>query len=398
MKALTWQGIQDVRVLEVPEPTVQDPTDAIVRVTSTAICGSDLHLYKVLAPYLTEGDILGHEFMGVVEEVGSAVQDLAPGDRVVVPFNISCGHCFMCDRGLFAQCETTQNREQDKGASLFGYTSLYGAVPGGQAELVRVPHADFGPVKLPEDPPDERFLYLSDILPTAWQGVVYADVPQDGTLAVLGLGPVGQLAVRGALHRGVSRVIGVDLVPERLALAREQGIDVVDINDVGDVAAALKDLTDGRGPDSVLEAVGMEAHGNPIAEKVIGAAARLPKPISQAATEKFGIDRLAALDTAFEAVRRGGTVSISGVYGGMADPFPMMTIFDKGVTLRMGQCHVRRWTDELLAILEEPNDVFGVESLATHHAPLDEAAEMYDVFQRKADGCVKVVLRPGGGS
>ncbi|KYH44438.1 zinc-dependent alcohol dehydrogenase [Branchiibius sp. NY16-3462-2] len=398
MKALTWQGIEDVRVIEVPEPTLQEPTDAIVRVTSTAICGSDLHLYKVLAPYLTKGDILGHEFMGVVEQVGSAVQNLAPGDRVVVPFNISCGHCFMCERGLFAQCETTQNVEQDKGASLFGYTSLYGAVPGGQAELVRVPHADFGPVKLPADPPDERFLYLSDILPTAWQAVVYADVPQDGTLAVVGLGPVGQLAVRSALRRGVKRVIGVDLVPERLALAREWGVEVVDINETDDAAAALKDLTEGRGPDCVVEAVGMEAHGNPVAEKLIGAASRLPSPVSKAATERFGIDRLAALDTAFDAVRRGGTVSISGVYGGMADPFPMMTIFDKGLTLRMGQCHVRRWTDELLEILGDERDTLGVESLATHHAPLEDAAEMYDIFQRKAEGCVKVVLRPGGAS
>ena len=398
MKALTWHGIQDVRVIEVPEPTLQDPTDAIVRVTSTAICGSDLHLYKVLAPYLKKGDILGHEFMGVVEQVGSAVQNLAPGDRVVVPFNISCGHCFMCERGLFAQCETTQNVDQDKGASLFGYTSLYGAVPGGQAELVRVPHADFGPVKLPGDAPDERFLYLSDILPTAWQAVVYADVPQDGTLAVVGLGPVGQLAVRSALHRGVRRVIGVDLVPERLALAREWGVEVVDLTETDDAAAALKDLTDGRGPDSVVEAVGMEAHGNPVAEKLIGATSRLPSPISRAATERFGIDRLAALDTAFEAVRRGGTVSISGVYGGMADPFPMMTIFDKGLTLRMGQCHVRRWTDELFEVLSGEQDIFGVESLATDHAPLEDAAEMYDIFQRKADGCVKVVLRPGGAS
>lgn len=394
MRALTWHGIEDVRVTEVPDPQLQDPTDAIVRVTSTAICGSDLHLYKVLAPYLSEGDVLGHEFMGVVEQVGSAVQNLSPGDRVVVPFNISCGHCFMCDRKLFAQCETTQNTEQGKGASLFGYTSLYGAVPGGQAELVRVPHADFGPVKLPAEGPDERFLYLSDILPTAWQGVVYADVPEDGTLAVVGLGPVGQLAVRSALHRGVRRVIGLDLVPERLALAKDWGVEVVDVSEVDDAASVLKEMTDGRGPDSVLEAVGMEAHGSPIAEKVVGAASRLPKPLSQAATEKFGIDRLAALDTAFDAVRRGGTVSISGVYGGMADPFPMMTLFDKGATLRMGQCHVRQWTDELLDLLAAEDDTLGVESLATHHVPLEDAAEMYGVFQRKEDGCVKVVLQP----
>jgi len=394
MKALTWQGLNRVEITEVPDPVIEQPTDAVVRVTSTAICGSDLHLYGVLAPYLTPGDILGHEFMGVVEEVGSAVADLAVGDRVVVPFNISCGRCWMCERGLFAQCETTQNREQGKGASLFGYTSLYGAVPGGQAERVRVPHADFGPVKVPAEGEDERFLYLSDILPTAWQGVDYADVPDGGSLAVLGLGPVGQLAVRAAHHRGITDVIGVDLVPERLAAARAAGARTVDLSEVDDVPGALRELTDGRGPDSVLEAVGMEAHGNPIVEKVIGVASRLPKPVARAAIERVGIDRLDALMTAFEAVRRGGTVSISGVYGGMADPMPMMTMFDKGLTLRMGQCHVKQWTEELLAIASEADDVLGLETLATHRVPLEQAPEMYETFQKKADGCLKVVLKP----
>ncbi|HET7397835.1 MAG TPA: zinc-dependent alcohol dehydrogenase [Intrasporangium sp.] len=394
MKALTWHGINDVRIAEVPDPRIEQPTDAVVRVTSTAICGSDLHLYGVLAPYLTPGDVLGHEFMGIVEEVGAAVGNLAVGDRVVVPFNISCGNCWMCERGLFAQCETTQNREQGKGASLFGYTSLYGAVPGGQAERVRVPHADFGPVRLPAELPDERFLYLSDILPTAWQGVEYAAVPEGGSLAVFGLGPVGQLAVRAARHRGVDDVIGVDLVPDRLELARRSGARTVDLTEVTDVAAELRAMTDGRGPDSVLEAVGMEAHGNPLAEKAIGLAKRLPGPIARAAIEKAGIDRLDALHTAIASVRRGGTVSISGVYGGMADPMPMMDLFDKGIQLRMGQCHVRRWTDELLAIASQPDDVLGLESLATHHVPLDEAPEMYRVFRDKEDHCLKVVLTP----
>jgi threonine dehydrogenase-like Zn-dependent dehydrogenase len=394
MKALTWQGLNRVEITEVPDPVIEQPTDAVVRVTSTAICGSDLHLYGVLAPYLKPGDILGHEFMGIVEEVGSAVGDLSVGDRVVVPFNISCGHCWMCERGLFAQCETTQNREQGKGASLFGYTSLYGAVPGGQAERVRVPHADFGPVKLPAEGEDERFLYLSDILPTAWQGVDYADVPEGGSLSVLGLGPVGQLAIRSARHRGIPDVIGVDLVPERLAAARAAGAQTVDLSEVDDVAGALRDLTDGRGPDSVLEAVGMEAHGNPIAELAISAASRLPKPIARAAIERVGIDRLDALYTAFEAVRRGGTVSISGVYGGMADPMPMMTMFDKGLTLRMGQCHVKQWTEELLEIATHADDVLGLETLATHRVPLDQAPEMYETFQKKDDNCLKVVLKP----
>jgi threonine dehydrogenase-like Zn-dependent dehydrogenase len=216
MRALTWQGIEEVRVEEVPDPRIEQPADAVVRVTSTAICGSDLHLYKVLAPYLTPGDVLGHEFMGEVVEVGADVDRLKVGDRVVVPFNISCGHCWMCSRGLYAQCETTQNRDQGKGASLFGYTSLYGRVPGGQAELVRVPYADFGPVVIPPEAsrmPDERFLYLSDILPTAWQGVVYADVPEGGCLGILGAGPVGQLAVSSALQQGIERVIVVDSCP-----------------------------------------------------------------------------------------------------------------------------------------------------------------------------------------
>jgi threonine dehydrogenase-like Zn-dependent dehydrogenase len=379
-------------VREVPDPRIEQPTDAVVRVTSTAICGSDLHLYKVLAPYLQPGDVLGHEFMGIVEEVGSGVTNLAVGDRVVVPFNISCGHCWMCSRGYFAQCETTQNRDQGKGASLFGYTSLYGAVPGGQAERVRVPHADFGPVKLPAEGPDERFLYLSDILPTAWQGVQYADVPEGGSLAVVGLGPVGQLAVRSAQHLGIPNVIGIDLVPERLKAAEEFGARTIDAGSVGDVTEAVRDLTDGRGADGVLEAVGMEAHGNPVAEKVIGLASRLPKKVAQVAIENVGIDRLPALHTAFDIARRSGTVSISGVYGGSADPIPMMDLFDKGLTLRMGQCHVKRWTDDLLAIALQDGDVLGLENLATHRVGLDEAPAMYELFQKKEDGVMKVVL------
>ncbi|MCC5673078.1 zinc-dependent alcohol dehydrogenase [Kocuria rhizophila] len=394
MRALTWQGLGDVRVENVPDPVLQDPTDAIVRVTSTAICGSDLHLYGVLAPYLQKDYVLGHEFMGIVEEVGSGVSSLRPGDRVVVPFVIACGHCWMCDRGLFAACETMQIREMGTGAALFGFSSLYGSVPGGQAEMVRVPHADFGPVKLPQDFEDERFLYLSDILPTAWQGVKYANVGEEDTLAVLGLGPVGQLAVRSAALQGVKRVIAVDLVDERLALAKSWGAETVDLREVDDVSDTLKDMTDGRGPDGVLDAVGMEAHGNPIAEKVVAGAARLPKALGRKAIETAGIDRLDALHTAIHSVRRAGTVSLSGVYGGMADPMPMMEMFDKGITMRMGQCHVRHWTDELLEIASRPEDVLGLESLATHHVSLDEAPEAYKMFQEKKDGCIKVVLKP----
>ncbi len=395
MKALTWHGIEDVRITEVPDPQIQEPTDAIVRVTSTAICGSDLHLYKVLAPFLSPGDVLGHEFMGIVEEVGSGVGNLAPGDRVVVPFTISCGHCWMCQRGLFAACETTQVREQDMGAALFGFTKLYGQVPGGQAELVRVPHADFGPVKLPHDGhPDERYLYLSDILPTAWQGVDYADVPEGGSLVVVGLGPVGQLAVRSAKLRGIEQVIALDLVGDRLRKAEAAGATTIDISKTKDLKKAVLDLTDGRGADGVMDAVGMEAHGNPVAEGVIGLTSKLPKPVARAAFENVGIDRLAALHTSIDLVRRGGTVSISGVYGGAADPMPMMTMFDKGITVRMGQCHVKRWTDELFEIANRPDDELGLETLATHRLPLEAAPEAYKTFQTKQDECLKVVLKP----
>ncbi len=281
MRAVAWHGKEDVRVDNVPDPKIEEPTDAIVRITSTAICGSDLHLYSVLGMWLEEGDIIGHEPMGIVEEVGSGVSHIKPGDRVVMPFNISCGHCFMCDRQLYAQCETTQVREYDKGASLFGYTKLYGQVPGGQAEYLRVPQAHFGPIKVPEEAegaPDERFLYLSDILPTAWQAVDYADIPEGGTVAVYGLGPVGQFCTRIARHRGAERVFGVDLVSERLEMARRHGVEVLDLEEHDDIVAAIRELTDGRGPDSVIDAVGMEAPRR--ARRRTRAAAHGPAPRS----------------------------------------------------------------------------------------------------------------------
>jgi threonine dehydrogenase-like Zn-dependent dehydrogenase len=397
MRALTWQGKRDVRVEDVPDPRIEQPTDAVIRVTSTAICGSDLHLYEVLGPYLKPGDVLGHEPMGVVEEVGSEVRHIKAGDRVVVPFNISCGHCWMCSRGLFAQCETTQNRETGKGASLFGYTSLYGSVPGGQAEYLRVPQAQFGPIKVPEGPPDQRFLYLSDILPTAWQGVKYADVPEGGTLAVIGLGPVGQLAARIGRHLGCERVIGVDLVPERLALAAKHGVETLDLRDVhgeDHVADALIEMTGGRGPDGVMEAVGMEAHGSPVGKLAHAAVGMLPDKAARPMVDKMAIDRMAALRTAIKAARRGGTVSISGVYGGEVDPMPMMEMFDRGLTLRMGQCHVKRWIDDLLPLVSDDADPLGVEDLATHVLGLEEAPHGYEIFQKKQDDCIKVVLTP----
>ncbi len=394
MKAVAWHGKEDVRVDTVPDPKIEEPTDAIVRITSTAICGSDLHLYEVLGMWLEEGDIIGHEPMGIVEEVGPEVSHIKPGDRVVMPFNISCGHCFMCDRQLYAQCETTQVREYDKGAALFGYTKLYGEVPGGQAEYLRVPQAHFGPIKVPEGPPDERFLYLSDILPTAWQAVEYAGIPEGGTVAVYGLGPVGQFCTRIARHKGAERVLGVDLVPERLEMARRHGIEVLNLEEHDDIVSAIRELTDGRGPDSVIDAVGMEAHGAPtggLAQQITGL---LPDQVATTLTERVGVDRLSALYQAMYTVRRGGTISIIGVYGGQSDPFPMMDLFDRGVQIRMGQAHVKQWVDDIMPLLTGDEDPLGVEDLATHKLPLDEAPHAYAIFQKKEDGAIKCVLKP----
>lgn len=393
MKAVTWHGKEDVRVEEVPDPRIEEPTDAVVRVTSTAICGSDLHLYSLLGTYMKEGDILGHEAMGVVEEVGPAVEHIAVGDRVVIPFNISCGRCFMCDRGLYAQCETTQVREHDKGARLFGYTVLYGQVPGGQAEYVRVPQAQFGPIPVPSEHPDDRFLYLSDIIPTAWQAVAYADVPEVGSVAVFGLGPVGQFCARIARRHGASQVFGIDFVPERLRMAERYGVETLDAGAIDDVPSALRELTGGRGPDSVIDAVGMEAHGAPVAAALQRAASLLPDAVGSRVMERAGVDRLSVLHDAISSVRRGGTVSISGVYAGAVDPMPMLQMFDKGIQLRMGQAHVRRWTPEIMPLLAD-GDELGTEEFATHHLPLDEAPRAYEMFQKKQDGAIKVVLQP----
>ncbi|HEX6367017.1 MAG TPA: zinc-dependent alcohol dehydrogenase [Agromyces sp.] len=391
MRALTWQATGKVSVEEVPDPKIEEPTDAIVRITSTAICGSDLHLYDVFGPFLDKGDILGHEPMGVVEEVGGDVRTLAVGDRVVIPFVIACGECFMCRRGLTTQCETTQNRDTGTGADLYGYTELYGSVPGGQAEYLRVRRADFNAYKVGRDLPDERYLYLSDILPTAWQGVAYADVPPGGTLGVIGLGPVGQFVARIGRHLG-HRVLAVDPVPERRLMAERYGAEVFDLTD--DVLEHLRDATDGRGPDSVVDAVGIEAHGNPGTAFLQTAVGLLPDAVAKKLMTTAGVDRLAAMMLAIDAVRRGGTVSLSGVYAGTADPMPLMTMFDKQLSLRMGQCNVHRWRDELLPLAEDPADPLGLEDLATHRVPLDRAPEMYETFKNKEDGCIKVVLKP----
>jgi threonine dehydrogenase-like Zn-dependent dehydrogenase len=394
MRAVTWHGRRDVRVDTVPDPTIEEPTDAVVRVTTTAICGSDLHLYEVLTPFMGEGDILGHEPMGIVEEVGSGVTAIKPGDRVVIPFNISCGHCFMCNQGLQSQCETTQVRGHGMGAALFGYTKLYGEVAGGQAQFLRVPYADYGPIKVPEGPLDDRFVYLSDVLPTAWQAVEYAAIPDGGSLVVLGLGPIGDMSCRIALQRGAGRVIGVDLVPERLERARSRGVDVLDLrNHEEDLGPAIRELTDGRGPDSVIDAVGMEAHGAPFGKLAQQMASLLPDAVQARFMEKAGVDRLMALHSAIDIVRRGGTISIVGVYGGMIDPMPMLTLFDKQVQVRMGQANVKRWVPAIMPLLMD-GDRLGVETFATHRLPLDEAPAAYEKFQKKEDGTVKVLLKP----
>ena len=393
MKALAWHGKQDVRVDDVPDPAIEQPTDAIVRITSTGLCGSDLHLYNVLGPFLTEGDILGHEPMGVIEEVGPDVTEVKAGDRVVIPFNVSCQDCWMCDQGLHSQCETSQVRDQGMGGSLFGFTKLYGQVPGGQAELLRVPFANKLPIKVPDGPPDDRFLFLSDVLPTSWQGVQYAGVPDGGSVTVLGLGPIGDMSSRIAMHRGY-RVIGVDRVPERLERARLNGVEVLNLDDhKGDLAEVIRGMTDGRGTDAVIDAVGMEAHGAPIGELAQKITGLLPDSIAAKLMQTAGVDRMSALYMAIDVVRRGGTISLSGVYGGMADPMPMLTLFDKQIQLRMGQANVWNWVEDILPLLTD-EDPLGVDSFATHKVPLAEAPQAYETFQDKKDGAVKMVFQP----
>jgi threonine dehydrogenase-like Zn-dependent dehydrogenase len=368
---------------EVPDPKIEKPTDAIIKVTGTGICGSDLHLYDHGATMaMKPGDIVGHEAMGIVEEVGSEVSHIAPGDKVVVPFNISCGHCFMCSKSLYSQCEETQNLRGRKGGSLFGYTHMYGGVPGAQAEYLRVPMAHFGPIRVDESVPELAALLLSDVLPTSWQAVAYADVEPGSTVVVYGLGPIGQMSARIALHRGAGRVIGVDMVAERLQMAARHGIEPLDatqFGSAGDVIEAIEQLTKGRGADSVIEAVGMDSAGS------------APDRVLQ--TLKVQPDRLISLRQALGSVRRGGTVSVVGVYSTWFPNFPLGDLFDKQVTIRWGQANVRRWTAEILDVLRlgDPLDSAG---LVTNQAPLDAAPAMYEAFKRKENGVVKVVLRP----
>ena len=394
MKAVTWQGKRNVSVEEVPDPKIEEPTDIIIKVTSSGICGSDLHLYEVMTPVMEKGDVLGHEPMGIVQEIGSAVTNLKVGDRVVIPFNVSCGKCHMCKLGLQSQCETTQVHEFNRGAAFLGYSKLYGHVPGGQAEYLRVPHGDYGAIKIPDGPADDRFLYLSDVLPTAWQAVEYAHIPKGGSLLVLGLGPIGEMSARIAKHRGIAKVMAVDLVPERLARAKRYGIETIDLSQhKDDLTEVVRGMTEGRGPDSVIEAVGLEAHGSPTEKFIQNMTGLLPDAVAEPLLQNNGVDRLSSLYNAIDTVRRGGTISIVGVYAGKMDQIPMDTLFDKQIRMRMGQANVKRWVDDILPLLTD-KDPLGVDDFATHHLTLDEAPRAYDIFQKKEDGAIKIVLNP----
>ena len=394
MKAVTWQAKRSVEVTDVPDPIIEQPTDAIIKVTSSGLCGSDLHLYEVMTPFMNQGNVLGHEPMGIVQAVGSDVKNLQVGDRVVIPFNIACGSCFTCDIGMQSQCETTQVKSQNRGAMMFGYTKLYGEVPGGQAEYLRVPHADYGAVKVPEGPADDRFLYLSDVLPTAWQAVEYAHIPAGGSVIIFGLGPIGEMAARIARHRGAETVIGVDVVPERLARSKARGVHTIDLTKhEDDLLEVVHSLTNGRGADAAIDAVGMEAHGAGGTKLIQHAAGVLPDALAEKVFQTAGVDRLTALLAAIETVRRGGTLSIVGLYAGVADPIPMDTLFDKQITVKMGQANVRRWTDTILPLLTD-DDPLGVDDFATHRMPLADAPRAYELFQKKDDGAFKIVFHP----
>jgi threonine dehydrogenase-like Zn-dependent dehydrogenase len=391
MRALTWHGRSDVRCETVPDPTIIDPTDAIVRITSTAICGSDLHLYDGFNPFMEAGDILGHEPMGIVEEVGSEVRRLKRGDRVVIPFTISCGSCFFCQKELYSVCETT-NRNAELArklighttAGLFGYSHLTGGFAGGQAEYLRVPYADVGPLVIESDLTDEQVLFLSDIFPTGWMGAENADIEAGDTVAVWGCGPVGQFCILSAWMLGAGRVIAIDGVAERLEMARTHGrAETVAFGD-GSVYDALMEMTGGRGPDRCIDAVGMEAHGTATLDSVYDKA----KTMLMMQTDRAHVLREAIL-----CCRPGGTVSVPGVYLGVADKIPLGAFMNKALTLKTGQTHVPRYHDALLRRIEagEIDPSFVV----THTAPLEQGPELYRTFRDKDDGCIKVVLKPG---
>jgi len=389
MKANCWMGKSRVEVQDVPDPKILNDRDAIVKITSTAICGSDLHLYNGFVPTMKSGDILGHEFMGEIVETGPAVKNLNVGDRVVVPFPIACGACALCRKGLFSTCENTNPNawmaEKLWGyspAGVFGYSHMLGGYPGGQAEYARVPFADVGPIKVPAGMPDEKALFLSDIYPTGYMGADMCGIQPGDTIAVWGAGPVGQFAMKSAQLLGAERVIAIDRFPYRLRMARERvGVETINYEEV-DVYDALKDMTAGRGPDACIDAVGLESH--------------VPGPLYayDRAKQAIGLetDRPYALRQAIMACRNGGTVSVIGVYGGFVDKFPMGSLMNRSLTLKTGQCHVQRYVKPLLERIEKGE--IDPSFVITHRLPLDEAPRGYDMFLNKEDDCLKVVLKP----
>ena len=389
MKALCWHGKEDIRWDTVPDPGIEHPRDAIIRVTSCAICGSDLHLYDGFMPGMKSGDIMGHEFMGEVVEVGPENRRLKVGDRVVVPFTICCGECDQCRRGNFSVCERS-NRNAAMAAKmfghttagLFGYTHLTGGYPGGQAEYVRVPYADVAPVTIPDGLTDEQVLFLGDIFPTGWQAAAQCDIEPTDTVAIWGCGPVGQFAIRAALLLGAEQVIAIDRVPERLSMAEAAGAVTIDFDEES-VLDRLRELTHGRGPDKCIDAVGLEAHAARPVDSVIDRAKQ---------AVMLGTDRPHVLREAIYACRPAGIVSVPGVYGGLLDKIPFGAAMNKGLTFRMGQTHVNRWTDDLLRRIQEGQ--IDPSFVITHTEPLSRGPELYKTFREKQDGCVKVVLKP----
>jgi threonine dehydrogenase-like Zn-dependent dehydrogenase len=389
MRALCWHGKEDIRCEQVPDPMIEDARDAIVRVTSCAICGSDLHLYNGFMPGMKSGDVMGHEFMGEVVEVGPEVRRLKIGDRVVVPFTIVCGECEQCRRGNFSVCErTNRNRHiADKvfghsTAGLFGYTHLTGGYPGGQAEYVRVPYADAGPVKVPNGLTDEQVLFLGDIFPTGWQAIVQCDVEPTDTVAIWGAGPVGQFCVRSAILLGARQVVAIDRVPERLAMAEAGGAIPLNFEEES-VVERLNDLTGGKGPEKCIDAVGLEAHATATIDSMYD---RTKQALM------LETDRPHVLREMIYVCRPAGVMSIPGVYGGILDKVPFGMVMNKGLTIRTGQTHVNRWTDDLLELIEEGQ--IDPSFVVTHKMPLERGPEMYRMFREKHDGCIKVVLRP----
>ena len=389
MKAVCWHGAQDVRVETVPDPKILNPRDAIIKITSTAICGSDLHLYEGNIPTMESGDILGHEFMGEVVETGKEVKNLKKGDRVVVPFTIACGGCFFCNKDLWSLCDNsnpnTWMAEKFYGHSpsgLFGYSHLLGGYAGGQAEYVRVPYADVGPIKVPDGLEDDKVLFLTDIFPTGYMAAENADIEEGDTVAVWGCGPVGQFAIRSAYMLGAARVIAIDRFPERLKMAKEQGkAEVINYEKV-DAGEALKEMTGGRGPDRCIDAVGMEAHGT----DAMAAYDQVKQGL------KLETGKPTVLRQAIVACRKGGTVSVPGVYGGFVDKVPLGAIVNKGLTLRSGQTHVQKYLQPLLERIQQGE--IDPSYVISHRMSIDDAPKGYKMFRNKEDNCTKVVLKP----